>query len=70
MGLLQMQPDGTLGKMLPLTLPATRTLSTMWSKWTLEDRLPSLSLKGRSVSHSHSQQSEGLLDLLGLVAED
>jgi hypothetical protein len=35
-----------------------------------KDDCPSLSLQGRSVSHSHSQQSEGLTDLLGLVAED
>jgi hypothetical protein len=30
----------------------------------------SLSLQGGSVSHSHSRQSEGLMDLLGLAAED
>jgi hypothetical protein len=57
-------------KNLPFTSPAARTLSTMWPEWTLEDDCPSLSLQGRSVSHSHSQQSEGLTDLLGLVAED
>jgi hypothetical protein len=68
--LLQVQPDGTLDKTLPFTSPATRTLSTMWPEWTLEDNCPSLSLQGRSVSHSHSQQSEGLTDLLGLAAED
>jgi hypothetical protein len=39
-GLLQVQPDGTLGKTLPLTSPATRTLSTMWPEWTLEGWLP------------------------------
>jgi hypothetical protein len=35
-----------------------------------KDDCSSLSLQGRSVSHSHSQQSEGLMDLLGLAAED
>jgi hypothetical protein len=35
-----------------------------------KDDCPSLSPQGRSVSHSHSQQSEGLTDLLGLAAED
>jgi hypothetical protein len=35
-----------------------------------KDDCPSLSLQGRSVSHSHSQQSEGLMDLLGLAVED
>jgi hypothetical protein len=69
-GLLQVQPDWTLGKKLLFTSPAARTLSTMWPEWTLEDDCPSLSLQGRSVSHSHSQQSEGLMDLLGLAAED
>jgi hypothetical protein len=33
-----------------------------------KDDCPSLSLQGRSVSHS--QQSEGLMDLLGLAAEE
>jgi hypothetical protein len=69
--LLQIQPEKRLGKInLPFTSPATRTLSTMWPEWTLEDDCPSLSLQGRSVSHSHSQQSEGLTELLGLAAED
>jgi hypothetical protein len=68
--LLQAQPDKTLGKKLPFTLPTTRTLSTMWPEWTLEDDCPSLSLQDKSVSHSHSQKSEGLMDLLGLAAED
>jgi hypothetical protein len=67
-GLLQVQPDGTLGKALPFTSLATRTLSMMWLEWTLEGRLP-LFVSARH-SHSHSQQSEGLTDLLGLVAED
>jgi hypothetical protein len=35
-----------------------------------KDNCSPLSLQGRSVSHSHSQQSEGLTDLLGLVTED
>jgi hypothetical protein len=35
-----------------------------------KDDCPSFSLRGRSDSHFHSQQSEGLTDLLGLVAED
>jgi hypothetical protein len=35
-----------------------------------KDDCPSLFLQGRSVSHSHSQQSEGLTNLLGLAAED
>jgi hypothetical protein len=35
-----------------------------------KDNCPSLSLQGRSVPHSHSQQSEGLTDLLGLAAEN
>jgi hypothetical protein len=35
-----------------------------------KDDCSSLSLQDRSVSHSHSQQSEGLTDLLGLAAED
>jgi hypothetical protein len=35
-----------------------------------KDDCPSLSLQGRSVSHSHSQQNEGLMNPLGLVAED
>jgi hypothetical protein len=69
-GLLQVQLDGTLDKTLPFTSLTARTLSTMWPEWTLEDNCPSLSLQGRSVSHSHSQQSKGLMDLLGLVAED
>jgi hypothetical protein len=59
-----------IGQKLPFTSPATRTLSTMWPEWTLEDDCPSLSLQGRSVSHTHSQQSEGLTDLLDLAAED
>jgi hypothetical protein len=54
-------------KTLPFTSPATRTLSTMWPEWTLEVWLP---LFVSAVSHSHSQQSEGLTDLLGLAAED
>jgi hypothetical protein len=69
-GMLQVQPDKTLGKKLPFTSPAARTLSTMWPEWTLEGWLPSFSLQGKSVSHPHSQQSEGLTDPLGLVAED
>jgi hypothetical protein len=68
--LLEMQPDGTLGKKLLFTLPATRTLSTMWLEWTLEDNCPSLPPQGRTVSHPHSHQTEGLTDLLGLAAED
>jgi hypothetical protein len=68
--LLQVQPDGTLDKTLLFPSLATRTLSTIWPEWTLEDDCPSLSLQGRSFSHSHSQQSEGLTDLLGLVSED
>jgi hypothetical protein len=35
-----------------------------------KDDCPSLSLQGRSVSHSHSQQSEDLMDLLSLAAGD
>jgi hypothetical protein len=35
-----------------------------------KNNCPSLFLQGRSVSHFHSQQSEVLMDLLGLVAED
>jgi hypothetical protein len=58
------------GQNTALHLDGARTLSTMWPEWTLEDNCSSLSLQGRSVSHSHSQQSEGLTDLLGLVAED
>jgi hypothetical protein len=42
----------------------------LWPEWTLEDDCPSLSLQGRSVSHSHSQKSKGFTDLLGLAAED
>jgi hypothetical protein len=34
-----------------------------------KDDCPSLSLQSRSVSHSHSQWSEALMDLLGLAAE-
>jgi hypothetical protein len=35
-----------------------------------KDDCPSLSLQGKSVSHSHNQQSEVLTDLLVLAAED
>jgi hypothetical protein len=35
-----------------------------------KDDCPSLSLQGRSVSHLHSQLSEGLMDLLSLAAGD
>jgi hypothetical protein len=35
-GLLQVQPDKTLGKTLPFTSPTARTLSTMWPEWTLK----------------------------------
>jgi hypothetical protein len=69
-GLLQVQPDKILGKTLPFTLPSIRTLSTMWPEWILEDNCSYLSLQGRSVSHSHFQQSEGITDLLDLAAED
>jgi hypothetical protein len=39
-GLLQVQPDKSLGKKLPFTSLAARTLSTMWPEWTLEDNCP------------------------------
>jgi hypothetical protein len=63
-GLLQVQPNETLGKTLPSPHPQCG-LSGHW-----KDDCPSLFLQGRSVSHSHSQQSEGLTDFLGLAAED
>jgi hypothetical protein len=31
---------------------------------------PSLPLQGKSASHPHSHQTKGLMDLLGLAAED
>jgi hypothetical protein len=39
-GLLQVQVEKTLGKKLPFTLPAPRTLSILWPEWTLEGQLP------------------------------
>jgi hypothetical protein len=71
---LQGPPSGATrqdtGQNTDLYLAATRTLSTMWPEWILEDDCPSLSLQGRSDSYSHSQQNEDLTHLLGLAAED
>jgi hypothetical protein len=68
-GLLQVQPDGTLGrKNCPSPHPPPGPCPRCGQNGHWKDDCPSLSLQGRSVSHS--QQSEGLMDLLGLAAEE
>jgi hypothetical protein len=53
---------------LPRLLPGPCPWCGQNGHW--KDDCPSLSVQGRSDSHSHSQQSEGLTDLLGLAPED
>jgi hypothetical protein len=57
------QPDKTLGKTCPSPCPPPRPCPQCGQNEHWKDNCPSLSLQGRSVSHSHSQQSEGLTDL-------
>jgi hypothetical protein len=68
-GLLQVQPDKTLVKNCPSPCPPPGPCPQCGQNGHWRTTAP-LSLQGRSVSYSHSQQNEGLMDLLGLVAED
>jgi hypothetical protein len=70
-GLLQVQPDRTLGKTLPFTsLVPSGPCPQCGQNGHWKNDCPSLSLQSRLVSHSHSQQSEDLVGFLGLMAED
>jgi hypothetical protein len=70
--LLEMQPDGTLGKKTALHLASHQDSVHNVARMDIGGQLPLFAVcpQGRTVSHPHSHQTEGLTDLLGLAAED